>query len=81
MGPTRLDSQMLEWSRANGIAHTVVATKMDRVKPSKRESRMRELAARCQLELADIVWVSSSTGAGIDQLRSLVLGHLSFTDR
>lgn len=77
IGPTKLDVQMLEWLRANGIPHTVVATKHDKVKSAKRQTRKRDLAAGCMLEPGDIVWVSASKGIGIDTLRSLVLGHLN----
>ena len=76
IGPTKLDVQMLEWLRANGIPHTVVATKHDKVKSAKRQTRKKDLAAGCMLEPGDIVWVSASKGVGIDTLRSLVLGHL-----
>ena len=72
IGPTKLDQQMLDWLRFNVVAHTVVATKFDKVKPSKRSTRKKELAAGCQLDLGDIVWVSATKGDGIDQLRSLV---------
>ncbi len=77
IGPTKLDVQMLEWLRANGIPHTVVATKHDKVKSAKRQTRKKDLAAGCMLEPGDIVWVSASKGIGIDILRSLVLGHLN----
>ena len=77
IGPTKLDVQMLEWLRANGIPHTVVATKHDKVKSAKRQIRKKDLAAGCMLEPGDIVWVSASKGVGIDTLRSLVLGHLN----
>jgi GTP-binding protein len=77
VGPTKLDVQMLEWLRANGIPHTVVATKHDKVKSAKRQTRKKELAFGCMLEPGDIVWVSASKGVGIDTLRSLVLGHLN----
>lgn len=77
IGPTKLDAQMLEWLRANGIPHTVVATKHDKVKSAKRQTRKKDLAAGCMLEPGDIVWVSASKGVGIDTLRSLVLGHLN----
>jgi GTP-binding protein len=77
VGPTKLDVQMLEWLRANGIPHTVVATKHDKVKSAKRQTRKKELASGCMLEPGDIVWVSASKGVGIDTLRSLVLGHLN----
>lgn len=76
VGPTKLDVQMLQWARASGVAHTVVATKNDKVKSSRRQTRQRELASGCSLEVGDIVWVSASTGAGIDALRSLVRSHL-----
>jgi GTP-binding protein len=72
IGPTRLDVQMLDWLRYHTVAHTVVATKFDKVRSSKRATRKKELAAGCRLEPGDIVWVSASTGDGIDALRSLV---------
>ena len=76
IGPTALDVQMLEWLRENDIPHTVVATKMDKVKSSKKRTRKRDLAAGCDLEIGDIVWVSAAKDVNVDQLRSLVLGHL-----
>ena len=77
IGPTKLDLQMLDWLRDNGIPHTVVATKGDKVKSSKRPTRKRELAEACQLEPGDVVWVSSQNGANIDTLRSLITIHLT----
>ena len=77
IGPTPLDEQMLDWLRENGIPHTVVATKMDKVKSSKKRTRKRELAAGCSLDVGDIVWVSAAKNVNIDQLRSLVVGHLT----
>ena len=77
IGPTPLDERMLDWLRENEVPHTVVATKMDKVKSSKRRTRKLELAAGCMLEIGDIVWVSSAKGVNIDQLRGLVLGHLT----
>jgi GTP-binding protein len=77
IGPTPLDQQMLAWLRAEGVPHTVVATKLDKVRSSKRPTRKRELAAGCDLEVGDVVWTSTSSGEGIDQLRSLVRGHLA----
>ena len=76
IGPTKLDVQMLDWCRANGLPHTVVATKMDKVKSSKRDHRKKELAEGCQLEKGDIVWASAAKGTGIEALRSLVMAHL-----
>jgi GTP-binding protein len=72
IGPTKLDTQMLDWLRYHGVPHTVVATKMDKVKSAKRATRRKELAAGCSLDIGDIVWVSSTKGDGIDTLRALV---------
>ncbi len=59
IGPTPLDQQMLAWLRANDVPHTVVATKADKVKSSKRPARRRDLAAGCDLDPGDVVWVIS----------------------
>jgi len=77
IGPTKLDVQMLSWLRTNDVAHTVVATKGDKVKPSKRATRKKDLAAGCDLEPGDVVWVSTHNGANIDVLRSLIVSHLT----
>ena len=77
IGPTPLDEQMLAWLRDCEVPHTVVATKMDKVKSSKKRTRKRDLAAGCMLDVTDIVWVSASKGVNIDQLRSLVSTHLT----
>ncbi len=76
VGPTRLDVDMLDWLRANGLPHTVVATKHDKVKSSKRQRRVKEVAAGCDLEVGDVIWVSAHKGTGIDRLRSLILTWL-----
>lgn len=77
IGPTKLDVQMLDWVRHHEVPHTIVGTKIDKVKSSKRPTRKRDLAEACQLEPGDIIWVSSDKGTGIDTLRSIVLAHLT----
>jgi len=77
VGPTKLDKQMLEWLRAHEIPHTVIATKHDKVKATKRDKRKKELAEGCQLDPGDVVWVSANKGVGIDRLRGLILRWLS----
>lgn len=72
IGPTKLDVQMLDWLRENGVAHTVVATKIDKVRPSKRSGRRQQLASACGLDPGDVQWVSSTNGTGIDELQSQV---------
>ena len=76
VGPTKLDIQMLQWLRANGLPHTVIATKHDKVKSAKRATRKNDLAAGCHLDKGDIVWVSATKGVGLDLLRGLVRSHL-----
>jgi GTP-binding protein len=72
IGPTKLDAQLLEWLRANPIPHTIVATKLDKVKSNARPRRKKELATRCQLEVGDVVWTSATKDVGIDDLRGLI---------
>lgn len=77
IGPTPLDAQMLDWLRDNEVPHTVVATKWDKVKSSRKDTRKRELAAGCQLEPGDITYVSAAKGVNLDRLRSLIDLHLA----
>lgn len=68
IGPTKLDVQMLWWLRENQVPHTVVATKLDKVKPSKLATRKKELAKGAELDPGDVMWVSASKGTGIEEL-------------
>ena len=77
IGPTPLDEQMLEWVRDEQIPHIVVATKEDKVRPSRREGRRQQVARGCRLDQRDVFWVSSTSGSGIDALRSHLVMVLS----
>lgn len=72
IGPTRLDLQMLDWLRHHGVPHAIVATKLDKVKPSRLGARKKELAESCGLHTTDVLWVSAAKGNGIDVLRGRV---------
>ena len=72
IGPTPLDLQMLDWVRANAITTLVVATKADKVKPSRLAGRKQQVAAASRLHEGDITWVSAAKGTGIDALRDRV---------
>ena len=76
VGPTALDNDMLDWLRRNDVPHTIVATKHDKVKSSKRERRKRDLAEACGVAKGDVVWVSARTKVNLDRLRDLVRGWL-----
>ena len=77
IGPTKLDVQMLDWLRQNGVPHTVVATKLDKVKPSKLATRKKELAKAAGLDPGDVMWVSASKGTGVEELARHVVMMLS----
>jgi GTP-binding protein len=72
IGPTRTDLEFLAWLRAHAVPLQVVATKHDKVKPSQRQRRERDLAAACDLPPSEVVWVSATKGVGLDRLRDLV---------
>lgn len=77
VGPTRNDSETLAWLRSHGLPVKVVATKHDKVKPSKRDKRRADLAAGCLLEPKEVLWVSSSKNVNIEELRSRIIGWLA----
>ncbi len=69
VGPTKLDHQMIDWLRVEGLPHRVVATKADQVKPSKALKQRKDVAAELGLHPGDIAWVSAAKGTGISELR------------
>lgn len=72
IGPTASDLEMLQFLRDSAVTYVVVATKHDKVKPSKRHKREREFAARCKLTLSEIAWASAENGHGIPRLREAI---------
>jgi GTP-binding protein len=80
VGPTKLDQQMLDWLRSLEIDHQVIATKADRVKATKRPIRVAEVAAGCQLDANDVLWVSASKGTNIDVLRGRFMDLIGTND-
>lgn len=76
VGPTRLDHQMTEWLRGAGIPYRIVATKADKVKPSRALAQRREVAAALGLQPNDIAWASADKGTGIVELRREVAALL-----
>jgi GTP-binding protein len=76
IGPTKLDVQMLEWLRYHDRPVTVVASKLDKVKSSRRGVRRREVAEGAGVGIDDVVWVSAAKGTGIEDLRGRIHGWL-----
>ncbi|MGI9624095.1 MAG: ribosome biogenesis GTP-binding protein YihA/YsxC [Acidimicrobiales bacterium] len=77
IGPTDLDLQSLEWFEHVGVPVSLVATKDDKVKPSKRPQRRRDLAAKSRVKPDEVRWVSSLKGTGVPELRTEI--HQYFT--
>ncbi len=77
VGPTKNDQQTLAWLRSHELDVKVVATKHDKVKPSKRDQRRRDLAAGCLLDPKDVLWVSSAKNVNIDELRARITEWLA----
>ena len=80
IGPTKLDLQMIDWLDANEVPAVLVATKADRVKPSRLAGRKQQVAKACGVADHDVLWVSASKGTGIDRLRELIVELLTAPD-
>ncbi len=78
VGPTSLDIQSLEWFIHIGLPIQIVATKQDKVKPSKLGARKNELAKKCGVDAKSVRWVSAAKGNGIPELRAEIHGLLHY---
>lgn len=76
IGPARRDIELLAWLREHALPFQVVATKHDKIKPSRRERRKRDLAAGCDLGPGEVIWTSVERGLGLDRLRGVVRAAL-----
>ncbi|MCY4037505.1 MAG: ribosome biogenesis GTP-binding protein YihA/YsxC [bacterium] len=70
VGPTPLDLQTVEWLTHHDVALRPVATKADKVKPSRRGARRNELAQSLGVAASDVLWTSAAKGRGIPELRA-----------
>lgn len=77
IGPTALDLQTIEWLRHIRLPYRFVATKVDKVKSSKRGARRKELLAKLGVPAEDVLWVSASAGTGIPELRAEIAAVLA----
>ncbi len=80
IGPTKLDLQMIDWLDANEVPAVLVATKADKVKPSRLAGRKQQVAKACGVAEHEVLWVSASKGTGIDRLRELIVELLTAPD-
>ena len=72
VGPTALDLQTVEWLESLGRSITYVATKADKVKPSKSKRRRTELTDKLEVSRSDVTWVSAEKGTGVPELRTKI---------
>ena len=78
VGPTSLDTQSFEWFQHIGLPILIVATKQDKVKPSKLGARKQELAKKCGVDPKSVRWVSAAKGNGIPELRREIHTMLNY---
>ena len=76
IGPTRLDLQTVDWLDGLDLPVTYVATKADKVRPSRRGTRRAELASKLGADRGAVHWTSAAKGTGIVELRALVTALL-----
>lgn len=72
VGPTKLDIQMLDWLTESNLSHSIVATKKDKVKPSRLQSRVKDLAEKSGVEQDQVIWISAQKGDSLDLIRNKV---------
>ena len=70
IGPTPLDLQTVEWLAHHDVPLKPVATKADKVKPSRRGARKAELAKGLGVAPGDVIWTSAAKGQGVPELRA-----------
>lgn len=75
IGPTALDLQTIEWLEHINLSYRFVATKVDKLRPSKSRGRRQDLVNKLGIEKSDVMWVSASNGSGIPQLRSEIINY------
>lgn len=72
IGPTPLDLETVVWLTELDLPITYVATKADKVRPSKSKKRRTELPAKLGVERSDVSWVSAEKGTGVEKLRAII---------
>lgn len=72
IGPTQLDLQTMAWLDDIGLPVSYVATKVDKVRPSRRGAHRAKLAAKLGAHRGQVLWVSATKGNGVPELRKKV---------
>jgi GTP-binding protein len=74
--PTPDDEQMLDFLAELEVPTVVALTKMDKLAPRERASRVTEISLRLGLDPEQVVPFSATTGAGRNELAEAILGLL-----
>lgn len=81
VGPTKLDTSMLDWLQGQGLPWRVIATKVDQVQASRSVIRRREVSSAVGVAPEALAWVSSKDNVGIKELRSEVIALLGLSGK
>jgi len=74
---SELDAQLLDWVQIQGLAHVVVATKMDKLSKQQALKQVADLRGAAKLDaIAQLITYSAKTGAGKSELWRCVEGYL-----
>ena len=71
-GPTKLDMSMISWLMHHAYPFNIIVNKIDKVGPSTRELRKREIVGQLVGSTADIFWISSVKRFQIEPLQKLI---------
>lgn len=72
VGPTALDLQTLDWLTHLDRDVCLVATKADKVRPSKSKKRREDLVQKLGVSKSEVLWVSAHKSTGIVELRKSI---------
>lgn len=75
--PTNDDLDTLEFLSELGVPTIVVATKVDKLRPAERASRISALALQAGIEMDQLIPFSSVTGDGRDELAEAIVTLVS----
>lgn len=79
--PHESDLQLAGWLNERELPFLLVATKFDKISPSRREAQLMELAQGYGVDPGDILPVSSTTGEGIADLWAQIEAVVGASER
>ncbi len=77
VGPTELDLLTVDWLQTIDLPYNFVATKSDKVRPSKSAKRRNDLTRKLGVQKSEVRWVSADKGTGIPELRGEIREFLT----